>query len=83
MNAPDELVLLRIWKEDAMEHIADDERVIQSQDELLLAMHTVINVAADHLHQAQRAMLAYVDTKIDIYQKIETAKKTRKTRSKS
>ena len=54
-----------IWKADALERMADDDRVIKEQAALIAEMHAAIQKMADALHQGQLAINAYIDLKSD------------------
>ena len=51
------------WIEDAKERLADNDRVIEEQEVMIADMHRVINQCVDALHQAQRALVVYIDIK--------------------
>jgi hypothetical protein len=63
-----ELISLRLFKEDALERIADDERVISEQEAMIAEMHKVISQCADALDVAKYAIVGYIDIK-DSYHK--------------
>ena len=52
-----------IWKADALERMADDDRVIKEQAALIAEMHAAIQKMADALHQGQLAINAYIEVK--------------------
>ena len=62
-NAWGEEITAEIWKADALERMADDDRVIKEQAALIAEMHAAISKMADALHVAQMAINAYIEVK--------------------
>lgn len=73
-----EMELLKIWKADAIEALADNERCIAAQMEMIKRMQGIISAVYDHLHESQVALLSFVDVKRELYEDINGKKHTKK-----
>lgn len=69
-----ELIVLRIWKEDALEAIADHDRAYAAQGEMLKEMHGVLSNVAEALHDAQMCLTGYIKIKANYIPKIKRKK---------
>lgn len=77
MTAPEinkELISLRIWKEGALEAMADNERAYAAQAAMLREMHEVLSNVANALHDAQRCLSGYIEIKEEFIPKIKRKK---------
>ena len=70
-----ELEMLREWKKDALETMADDDRAYREQALMLKEMHVVIGKVADALHEANLCISGYVEIKNE---KLPKTKRQRK-----
>lgn len=71
-----ELTMLRIWKEDALEAMEDHNRAYAAQADMIAEMHKVITACADALHQAQLCLSGYIEIKENSIPKIKRKTKT-------
>ncbi len=56
-----------VWREEAQARLADADRVIAAQREILQAQHKALMVCGDAIHEIRRAIGAYTDVKTDRY----------------
>lgn len=72
--AEKELISLRIWKEDALEAMADHDRAYRAQAVMIAEMHGVIGNVANALHDAQMCLNKYIEIKDHCLPKIKKRK---------
>ena len=70
-----EVEILKYWKADALERIADDEQAYQEQSAMLRKMNDVIAKVADHLHAAKLEMISVIDIKDEYAEVVKRSKK--------
>lgn len=70
-----ELIYLRIWKNEALDALAEYRHQECRQIAMMQEMHNVIATVADSMHQAQLALNKYVDVKNDFFTKKKGCKK--------
>lgn len=70
-----ELEMLRAWKAEALEAMADNDRAYAAQAEMLKEMHGVIANVADALHAAQLCLNGYIEIKDHCLPKTRRARK--------
>lgn len=58
-----ELEMLLMWKNDALEAMAENDRAYREQALMLKEMHVVIGKVADALHEAELCISGYVEIK--------------------
>lgn len=75
-----ENTVLKIWKDDALERIADEAQAYEAQAEMLRKMQAVIAKVADHLHAAKLEMLSVIEIK-DEYAEVVKRSRKRKTQN--
>lgn len=73
-----EIELLRIQKADAFEALADEREKYEELDKICRAQHEAINTCANHLREAQLALMAFIDSKADIYEESRKRAKARR-----
>ena len=67
MSTDNELIALRIWKEDAQEAL-NEYRVAEKEHlEMIAEMHRVIAKIADTAHDQQLLLSKYIDVKNDYF----------------
>ena len=71
-----EIEMLKMWKEDALERMADNDRVIFELEKLVKEQLNCIAQCSDALHTANRAIDAYVVTKNDVMKKVHKKRKS-------
>lgn len=76
-NAP-EIALLKIQRQDAYEALQEEREKYGELEQICRAQHEAINIAADHLREAQLALMAFIDVKTDIYEESRKRAKSRK-----
>ena len=74
--------MLRIWKADALERIADDERAYKEQAEMLVKMHGILNKVADMLFDARRELSSVIELKDEYADTVKRIKRAAKKSNK-
>lgn len=74
-----ELIALRLWKEDALQALAEYRAGEERNLKIIKEMHEVIVQIADAAHQQQLSLSKYIEAKADYFaQKNIKPKKNRK-----
>ena len=71
-----EIEMLKMWKEDALERMADNDRVIFELEKLVKEQLNCIAQCSDALHTANRAIDTYVVIKNDVMKKVHKKRKS-------
>jgi hypothetical protein len=66
-EAENELIALRIWKEDALEALAEYRAGEEKNLAMIKEMHEVIVQIADTAHQQQMSLSKYIEVKADYF----------------
>ena len=74
--------MLRIWKADALERIANDERAYKEQAEMLVKMHSILNKVADMLFDARRELSSVIELKDEYADTVKRIKRAAKKSNK-
>lgn len=70
-----ELEMLKIWKEEALERMADNDRVIAELEKLVKEQLKCIANCSDALHTANRAIDGYVEIKNEVMKTVHKKRK--------
>lgn len=66
-EAEKELIALRLWKEDALEALAEYRTGEEKNFAMIKEMHEVIVQISDTAHQQQMALSKYIEVKADYF----------------
>lgn len=67
IEAEKELIALRLWKEDALEALAEYRAGEANNLAMIKEMHDVIVLISDTAHQQQMALSKYIEVKVDYF----------------